>query len=155
MRAAVGPARPAHAGGRQAFGSVTSPRAQVAVVGMGAMGALTAWRLAARGARVIAFERFRPGHDRGSSHGDTRIFRTAYFESPEYVPLLQRAKILWRQLEEESGAALLTITAGLAIGRRDSGLVTGVLASAEQNGLPFRVVESTEMARLYPQHAMS
>ena len=125
------------------------------MVGLGAMGALSAWRLAARGARVIAFERLRPGHDRGSSHGDTRIFRTAYFESPEYVPLLQRAKILWRQLEEESGAPLLTITAGLAIGRRDSGLVTGVLASAEQNGLPFRLLESTEMARLYPQHAMS
>src|SRR2546428_646773 len=76
------------------------------------MGALSAWRLAARGARVIGFERFRPGHDRGSSHGDTRIFRTAYFESPEYVPLLQRAHRLWRQLEKESGPELLTMAGG-------------------------------------------
>src|SRR6266851_5136337 len=82
------------------------------MVGLGAMGALSAWRLAARGARVIGFERFRPGHDRGSSHGDTRIFRTAYFESPEYVPLLQRAHRLWRQLEKETGAELLTMTGG-------------------------------------------
>src|SRR2546427_4596214 len=84
------------------------------------MGALSAWRLAARGARVIGFERFRPGHDRGSSHGDTRIFRTAYFESPEYVPLLQRAHRLWRQLEKESGAELLTI-AGRAATQVDAG----------------------------------
>src|SRR2546428_1317017 len=94
------------------------------------MGALSAWRLAARGARVIGFERFRPGHDRGSSHGDTRIFRTAYFESPEYVPLLQRAHRLWRQLEKESGAELLTMAGGLAIRLPEGHLVAGVLPSA-------------------------
>jgi sarcosine oxidase len=126
----------------------------VAVVGLGAMGALSAWRLAARGAKVIGFERFRVGHDRGSSHGDTRIFRTAYFESPEYVPLLQRAQVLWRQLEAESGAELLTLTGGLAIGPPDGELVTGVLASARQNELPHRLLDASEMKRLYPQHRL-
>jgi len=133
---------------------VTSDAADVAVVGLGAMGAMSAWRLAARGARVIGFERFRPGHDRGSSHGDTRIFRTAYFESPEYVPLLQRANGLWRQLEDESGAELLTITGGLAIGPPDGELVTGVLASARQNDLPHRLLDVAEMKRRYPQHRL-
>jgi sarcosine oxidase len=129
-------------------------RADVAIVGLGAMGALSAWRLAARGARVIGFEQFRPGHDRGSSHGETRIFRTAYFESPEYVPLLQRAHRLWRQLEEEAGAQLLTMTGGLAIGQPDGELVAGVLASARENQLPHRLLDSIEMARLYPQHRL-
>src|SRR2546428_11783824 len=96
------------------------------------MGALSAWRLAARGARVIGFERFRPGHDRGSSHGDTRIFRTAYFESPEYVPLLQRAHRLWRQLEKESGAELLTMAGGVALRRAEGDLVAGGRARARQ-----------------------
>ncbi len=118
------------------------------------MGALSAWRLAARGARVIGFEQFRPGHDRGSSHGDTRIFRTAYFESPEYVPLLKRAHQLWRQLEEESGAQLLTMTGGLAIGRPDGELVAGVLASARENRLRYRLLNAIEMGRLYPQHRL-
>jgi sarcosine oxidase len=126
----------------------------VAIVGLGAMGALSAWRLAARGARVIGFERFRPGHDRGSSHGDTRIFRTAYFESPEYVPLLQSAHGLWRQLEKESGAELLTMTRGLAIGSADGELVAGVLASARENELPHRLFDPSEMNRLYPQHRL-
>src|SRR2546428_11944454 len=100
------------------------------------MGALSAWRLAARGARVIGFERFRPGHDRGSSHGDTRIFRTAYFESPEYVPLLQRAHRLWRQLEKGSGAELLTMAGGLALGLPGEDLATGVVARARQDHPP-------------------
>ena len=90
MRAAPRSARQTQRSG------VSQAHGDVAIIGMGAMGSLSAWRLAARGARVIAFERFRPGHDRGSSHGDTRIFRTAYFESPEYVPLLKRAGQLWR-----------------------------------------------------------
>src|SRR5712691_3097407 len=118
------------------------------------MGALTAWRLAARGARVIGFERFRPGHDQGSSHGDTRIFRTAYFESPEYVPLLQRAHQLWRQLEQETGAQLLTMTGGLAIGPADGELVAGVLMSARESRLPHRLLDAGEMNRIYPQHRL-
>src|ERR1700680_2876877 len=119
------------------------------------MGALSAWQLAARGAKVIGIDRFSPGHARGSSHGATRIFRTAYFESPEYVPLLQRARLLWRQLEEESSDDLLTLTGGLSIGPRDGELVQGVLASARQNGLPHRVFEPSDMKSLYPQHRLA
>ena len=126
----------------------------MAVVGLGAMGALSAWRLAARGAKVIGFERFRPGHDQGSSHGDTRIFRTAYFESPEYVPLLRRAHGLWRQLEQETGATLLTLTGGLAIGPADGELVAGVLRSARESRLPHRLLDAGEMNRLHPQHRL-
>src|SRR5947209_14883569 len=118
------------------------------------MGALSAWRLAARGAKVIAFVRIRPGHDRGSSHGDTRIFRTAYFESPEYVPLLQRAGQLWRELETETGTELLTMTGGLAIGDPESELVTGVLASAVQHDLPHRVLSAAQIETLYAQHRL-
>jgi sarcosine oxidase len=133
---------------------VTQAHADVAIVGMGAMGSLSAWRLAARGLRVIAFERFRPGHDRGSSHGDTRIFRTAYFESPEYVPLLHRAKQLWRELEADTGTDLLTMTGGLTIGSPDCGLVTGVLASAERHVLPHQVFDARQMEKLHPQHRL-
>lgn len=129
--------------------------ADVAVIGLGAMGSLSAWALAGRGARVIAFERFRPGHDRGSSHGDTRIFRTAYFESPEYVPLLQRAMQLWRRLEKAGGTELLTLTGGLAIGPPDGELVQGMLASARQNDLSHRLLDAAEMERLYPQHRLA
>lgn len=104
---------------------------------------------------MIAFERFRPGHANGSSHGDTRIIRTAYFESPEYVPLIQRAWQLWRRLEEETGAELLTETGGLMIGPPDGWLVPGVLASAREHSLPHELMDAREMGRRYPQHLLA
>jgi sarcosine oxidase len=67
----------------------------VIVAGLGGMGSAAAAHLAARGQRVLGLERFGPAHDRGSSHGGSRIIRQSYFEDPAYVPLLQRASELW------------------------------------------------------------
>ena len=78
-------------------------RFDVAVVGLGVMGAASLYRLAKRGVRAIGIEQFVPGHDRGSSHGETRIIRLVYFEHPSYVPLLREAYSLWRELEAEAG----------------------------------------------------
>ena len=88
----------------------------VAIVGLGAMGGAAALELSRRGADVIGFDRFTPPHTFGSSHGDTRIIREAYFEHPVYVPMVQRAFELWRELERVSGRALLQQTGGLMIG---------------------------------------
>ena len=76
----------------------------VIVVGLGGMGSAAAAHLAARGQRVLGLERFGPAHDRGSSHGGSRITRQAYFEDPAYVPLLLRAYELWDQLEPTPAA---------------------------------------------------
>ena len=68
------------------------------VVGAGGMGSAALYHVARRGARVCALERFAIAHDRGSSHGDTRIIRKAYMEHPDYVPLMYRAYELWQEL---------------------------------------------------------
>ena len=74
------------------------PACDVVVIGLGIMGS-AALRLARRGIRVAGIERFAPGHDSGSSHGETRIIRLGYFEHPSYVPLVRRSYELWRELE--------------------------------------------------------
>ena len=74
----------------------------VIVVGLGAMGSASAYHLARRGQRVLGLDRFAPPHVLGSSHGQTRIIREAYFEHPDYVPLIQRAYELWADLEKEA-----------------------------------------------------
>ena len=79
----------------------------VAIVGLGAMGSAAAFELSRRGVSVIGFDRFTPPHPLGSSHGDSRIIREAYFEHPIYVPMVQRAFERWRELERRSGTALL------------------------------------------------
>jgi sarcosine oxidase len=87
----------------------------VAVVGAGAMGSAAAWALTKAGRSVVVFEQFELGHDRGGSHGATRIFRLGT-EQAHYLELAQRARTLWSQLEDESGAHLLTITGAVEHG---------------------------------------
>ena len=72
------------------------PKFDVVVVGLGAMGSAALYEIARRGLRVAGIEQFAPGHDRGSSHGETRIIRLGYFEHPSYVPLLRKAYERWR-----------------------------------------------------------
>ena len=122
----------------------------VIVVGLGAMGSATACHLARRGMRVLGFDVFSPPHAFGSSHGETRIIREAYFEHPMYVPMVQRAYLLWRDLEKESGTKLLLETGGLMIGERDSDLVQGARHSAEMHGLRYEVLAADEVHKRFP-----
>lgn len=123
---------------------------EVAIIGLGAMGSAAAWHLSRRGYRVLGMDAYHRGHDRGSSHGRTRIIRQAYYESPDYVPLVRRSYELWRTLEEESGRALLTVTGGIYLGRPEAGLVAGALASARQHGIPHEELDAAEIRRRFP-----
>jgi sarcosine oxidase len=120
------------------------------VAGLGGMGSATAYQLAGRGKRVLGLERFSPAHDKGSSHGRSRIIRQAYFEDPAYVPLLFRAYELWEQLERETGQKLMTLTGGLMIGRREGELVSGSVRSAKAHGLPYKLLDAGEIKDRFP-----
>ena len=76
----------------------------VIIVGVGGMGSAAAFELARRGRRVLGLEQFALGHDQGSSHGHTRIIRKAYYEHPDYVPLVLRAFERWREPGTAHGA---------------------------------------------------
>jgi sarcosine oxidase len=127
----------------------------VIVIGLGAMGSAAAYQLSKRSAKVLGLEAFTPAHERGSSHGESRIIRQAYFEDPAYVPLVLRAYELWDQLQEESGEDLLHITGGLAIGPPQGTLVTGCLKSAARYGLGHDLLDSEQMRQRFPQFALA
>jgi sarcosine oxidase len=122
----------------------------VVVCGLGVMGSATVHALTRRGKRVLALERYAPGHDHGSSHGGTRIIRLGYFEHPSYVPLLRRAYTLWRELEVASGRALLHVTGIAEIGPPEGALVQGTLAAARHHGLHHEVLTAPELKRRLP-----
>ena len=122
----------------------------VIVVGGGGVGSSTAWHLARRGARVLVIEQFHPGHARGSSHGETRIIRQAYFEHPDYVPLLLRAYQLWEELEEQIGGRLLERVGLLEVGPPEGAVVPGVLRAARQHGLEVDKLSHREVADRFP-----
>jgi sarcosine oxidase len=114
------------------------------------MGSAAVRHLAARGRRVLGLEQFAIGHDRGSSHGASRIIRLAYFEDPAYVPLLVRAYELWRRLERDADRRLLTMTGGLMIGAPDSEVVAGSLRSAREHRLAHEVLDAGDIERRFP-----
>ena len=122
----------------------------VVVCGLGAMGSAALHHLARRGKRVLGLERHSPGHDRGSSHGSTRIIRLGYFEHPSYVPLLRRAYALWRELETAAGRRLLHVTGIAEIGPPSGTLVQGTLASARLHELQHAVLLAPELMRRFP-----
>ncbi len=125
---------------------------KVIVLGLGGMGSAAAAHLARRGAEVVCLEQFVPGHDKGSSHGESRIIRQAYFEDPAYVPLLQRAYELWEDLERED-PGIFRLTGGLFLGRPTTDAVAGSLASARQHGLPHEVLDAAEIRKRFPAFA--
>src|SRR5258708_4252080 len=122
----------------------------VIVVGIGGMGSATAFQLARRGQRVLGLERFDIPHSMGSSHGISRIIRLAYYEHPDYVPLLLRAFVLWREIEQLSGQELLVTTGSIDAGREDGELFGGALASAKLHELPHEVLTGSEVNARYP-----
>jgi sarcosine oxidase len=127
---------------------------EVIVLGLGAIGSATAAHLAERGVRVLGLDNYPPAHNFGSSHGGSRIIREAYFEAPDYVPLVQRAYDQWRQLEAASGRDLLQITGGLLFGLPDEHLVLGAQRSAEIHHLPYERLTPREVTLRFPGFAL-
>src|SRR5258705_7225271 len=117
----------------------------VFVIGLGRWGSAATYHLPENGTRVWGFARSKPPHSLGSSHGQTRIIREAYFEDPAYVPLVQRAYQLWSDLEQRTGQRLFRQTGGLMIGPKDGVVFTGAKRSAEQHCLPHEVLSSAQV----------
>lgn len=122
----------------------------VVVCGLGIIGSAALCELSRRGVRALGIEQYAPGHARGSSHGATRIFRLGYFEHPSYVPLLERASELWRDLSRASGRKLLHVTGIAEIGLPNSALVRGTLASAHMYDLKHELLTADQVMQRFP-----
>jgi sarcosine oxidase len=121
---------------------------KVAVIGAGVMGLATGWALRRRGLEPVVYEQFHVGHDRGSSHGRSRIFRLAYAED-EFVRLAQESLGLWRELEAESGETLLELYGLVEIVRR---LEESTALTLERCGVAWERIDRDEAERRYPIH---
>ena len=133
-------------------------RADVAVVGLGAMGSAALYQLAKRGAAVVGLDRYTPPHTLGSSHGESRITRQGVGEGAAYVPLVVESHRIWRELKAETGLDLLTQCGALVMGPGD-GVTThhGMkdftarsIDSAERNGVAHEVIDGAEVGRRFP-----
>ncbi len=126
----------------------------VIVIGLGVMGGAAAYHSAKRGARVLGLDANSFGHQLGSSHGATRAIRETYFESPDYVPLVQRAFDLWQKLERDSGMPLLSVKGAVYVGPAGHKLLEGVVSSAEQHRLGYERLSSRQANQRFPGFAV-
>jgi sarcosine oxidase len=127
----------------------------VVVIGLGGMGSAAMYHLAQRGLKVLGLEQFDISHDLGSSHGHSRIIRLAYAEHSDYVPLLKRAYVLWRDLERRAGEPLLIITGGIDAGMREGATVRGSLTSCEIHDLPHELLDRAALTRRFPGYRLA
>ncbi|MFO1497434.1 MAG: N-methyl-L-tryptophan oxidase [Verrucomicrobiota bacterium] len=125
----------------------------VLIIGLGATGSAAGYHLARRGVSVLGLDRYIPPHSFGSSHGQTRIIREAYFEDPAYVPLVQRAYELWADLEEQAGQRLFVPTGGLMIGPTNGTIYVGAKRSADEHHLPHQLLTSDQVRQQFPMFA--
>jgi len=126
----------------------------VIVIGLGGMGSAALYHLARRGLRVLGVEQFDVGHDRGSSHGETRIIRKAYFEHPDYVPLLDQTYMLWDRLEQDSGRELICRCGLVIFGRDDSAVLTGVRKAKQAHNLDIDALTPPEARKRFPTFSL-
>jgi sarcosine oxidase len=131
--------------------SAQSRHFDVIVIGVGTMGSAACYQLAKRGVRVLGLERFDIPNGMGSAHGFSRMIRLAYFEHPDYVPLLRRSYELWDELQAELGREVIRITGGVYIGPPGAEVLEGSLRSVREHDLPHELLDAAEASRRFPQ----
>lgn len=120
------------------------------MLGLGGVGSAAACHAARPGLRVLGIDQYSPVHHHGSSHGQTRAIRQAYFEDPAYVPLLRRAYELWQALEQAAGQQLFVRTGLVEIGPADGVVVPGVKQSAAKFGLEIEQISIAQLQNRWP-----
>ena len=120
------------------------------VLGLGAHGSSAIYHFSKNNTKVCGIDKFVPPHAFGSSHGQSRIIRQAYHESPMYVPLVMEAYKLWNELENVSGKKLLLKTGGLILGNEDTMVIRGAKLSAETHNVPYEYLSNKEIAKRFP-----
>ena len=123
----------------------------VVVLGVGSMGSATCFYLAKQGLSVLGLEQFDIPNEYGSHGGQSRIIRKAYFEHPDYVPLMIRAYENWKDLESLTGTKVYYATGLLYAGKREQLLVRGVRESAAKYNIKVNGISATEAKKQFPQ----
>ncbi|MGO1537576.1 MAG: FAD-dependent oxidoreductase [Yaniella sp.] len=133
--------------------SVTNQQ-DVAVVGGGIIGVMVAWQLVKQGHDVTVYDQWNTPNDRGASAGESRIFRTAYKEGTEYIPMLEKSLPMWEELEAASDKSVLQMCGGLTIGHPDHPEIRAVIENSQSAGLEYEVLNHAQMSQRFPQYAL-
>ncbi|HXV74207.1 MAG TPA: FAD-dependent oxidoreductase, partial [Sphingomonadales bacterium] len=122
----------------------------VIVIGLGAMGTAAALEIAATGAKVLGLEQFTPGHDRGATHGKTRMIRKAYLEGDFYIPLLERAYERWAELAGLTRDEIFNPCGVFYSAPEGDPIVANTLKSGRRYNIPVEILRPPEASKRFP-----
>jgi sarcosine oxidase len=131
----------------------------VLIIGLGAVGSAALYQASKRGVRCIGIDRFAPPHDRGSSHGDTRITRQAIGEGKVFVPLVLRSNEIWEELEAATGRSLMVRNGCLVLASANTpgshhgstSFVQDTIDAAQEFGVAHEVLSAAQIAERFQQ----
>ncbi|MGO2658148.1 FAD-dependent oxidoreductase [Mycetocola reblochoni] len=129
----------------------------VAVVGVGTMGAMALWRLSrmrrpdGSPVRALGIEQFGGVHSHGAFSGESRLFRAAAKEGRLFTPALLESRDAWTELGRLSGRPLLLPSGVLSVAPSGHPDVAATRAAIDDHALPFRELDAEQLRREYPQ----
>lgn len=121
----------------------------ICVIGVGTVGAFAGYYLAKKGLKTALVDIYSPPHDKGSYHGDTRIFRIAYGEGEKYIPMLKRAFDLWGEFEKETDTKLFERCGVINIGHKNSDFMINIIKSVNDYKLDCEIIDKKEIEERY------
>lgn len=126
----------------------------VIVVGVGSMGAAACYYLSKSGAKVLGIEQFEISHNKGSHSGQSRIIRKAYFEHPDYVPLLEQSYKNWLSIEKELSVRLMEPTGLVYFADSNHDLLQEVRSSANEYGIDIQNFNAQKAMEKFPSFSI-
>lgn len=131
----------------------------IAVIGLGALGASTLWQLSKSGKNILGIDQFAPPHTMGSSHGETRITRLAVGEGMDFVPVVMRSHEIWKEIETLTGKEIMTTTGGLLFDsggkswskHGSEGFFKRTVNFAKEAGIDHEVFDATELKKRFSE----
>jgi len=122
---------------------------RIAVVGLGAVGSAALRFLAQQGHEAVGYEQFIRGHTRGSSHGESRIYRLTYAD-PYYTRLMREAFPLWQALQADAGEELIVPCGVLWLGDADDPELNAIANALQSEGVPYEWLDSASLSARFP-----
>ncbi|MEL6988225.1 MAG: FAD-dependent oxidoreductase, partial [Bacteroidota bacterium] len=129
----------------------TYPAYDIIIIGTGSIGSACCYYAAKSGYQVLGLDQYQVPHIYGSHSGQSRIYRTAYFEHSNYVPLLEQSYANWKQLERITNRQFLHQSGLVYFGEQNDILLRGVRYASEKYSIPIRELDAFQIKSEFPQ----
>lgn len=128
---------------------------QVIVVGAGIHGSAAAYKITNKlgqsnpGSRILLLEQFDLLHNKGSSHGHSRICRYSD-RDPVYARMGFESIKQWKQIEKKANCRVYYQTGGLDLGDENHEGLHDIVKAAQEVGFEYEILNADAIRKRFP-----